>query len=195
MKGLTELTDLSGLSAIIRRLFCLAAALVLATACLWPAPAGAVDAIRVNPDTAAIDMTKVVQYFHSPGGDTIQISTAPGADGIVRRIAVKARTAGSRPDWIAFALNNDFDQQIDRLLVAPHSRLTGSQVIWPDLGSTRITAVTASEGSSPERQPASDADIFLITLDPGATVTYVAELATPDLPQLYLWDWTLTRRR
>ena len=58
------------------------------------APAGAVDAIRVNPDTAAIDMTKVVQYFHSPGGDTIQISTAPGADGIVRRIAVKARTAG-----------------------------------------------------------------------------------------------------
>ena len=106
----------------------------------------------------------------------------------MRRIAVKARTAGSRPDWIAFALNNDSDQQIDRLLVAPHSRLTGSQVVWPDLGSTRITAVTASEGSSPERQPASDADIFLITLDPGATVTYVAELATPDLPQLYLWD-------
>ena len=34
MKGLTELTDSSGLSAIIRRLFCLAAALVLAIACL-----------------------------------------------------------------------------------------------------------------------------------------------------------------
>jgi hypothetical protein len=60
MKGLTELTDPSGLSAIIRRLFCLAAALVLAIACLCPTPAGAVDAIRVNPDTAAIDMTKVV---------------------------------------------------------------------------------------------------------------------------------------
>jgi diguanylate cyclase (GGDEF)-like protein/PAS domain S-box-containing protein len=187
MKGLSELRDSSGPRALLCRLFPVVVAL-LAIACLCAAPAGAVDAIRVNPDTAAIDMTKVVQYFHSPGGDTIQISTAPGADGIVRRIAVKARTAGSRPDWIAFALNNDSDQQIDRLLVAPHSRLTGSQVVWPDLGSTRITAVTASEGSSPERQPASDADIFLITLDPGATVTYVAELATPDLPQLYLWD-------
>jgi diguanylate cyclase (GGDEF)-like protein/PAS domain S-box-containing protein len=187
MKGLTELTDSSAPRrrySPFSRLLCV---LALVFAALDVRPAGAVDAIRVNPDTAAIDMTRVVQYFHVPV-DTVQISTAPGADGIVRRIAVKARVAGSHPDWIAFALNNDSDQQIDRLLVAPHSRLTGSQVVWPDLGSTRISAVTASEGSSPERVPASDADIFLITLDPGATVTYVAELATPELPQLYLWD-------
>ncbi|MFI4998126.1 MAG: sensor domain-containing phosphodiesterase, partial [Hyphomicrobiales bacterium] len=173
MKGLTELTDSSGPRPRFSLVSRIAAALALMLGWLCAAPAGAVDAIRVNPDTAAIDMTKVVQYFHSQGDtDTIQISTAPGADGIVRRIAVKSRAAGSHPDWIAFALNNDSDQQIDRLLVAPHSRLTGSQVVWPDLGSTRITAVTASEGSSPERDPASDSDIFLITLDPGATVTY-----------------------
>ena len=134
MKGPTELTASSALranSSVILRIFAL---LTLALACLQAGPAGAVDAIRVNPDTAAIDMTKVVQYFHSQNTDTIQISTAPGADGIVRRIAVKARVAGSHPDWIAFALNNDSDQQIDRLLVAPHSRLTGSQIVWPDLG-------------------------------------------------------------
>ena len=93
MKGLSELRDSSGPRALLCRLFPVVVAL-LAIACLRAGPAGAVDAIRVNPDTAAIDMTKVVQYFHSPGGDTIQISTAPGADGIVRRIAVKARTRG-----------------------------------------------------------------------------------------------------
>jgi diguanylate cyclase (GGDEF)-like protein/PAS domain S-box-containing protein len=189
MKGLIELTDSSDPHRSRLLHPWLLAAITLVAACLVAGPAGAIDAIRVNPETAAIDMTKVVQYFHAQGGsDTIQISTAPGPDGIVRRIAVKARTPGTHPDWIAFALNNDSDQQIDRLLVAPHSRLTGSQVVWPDLGSTRITAVTASEGSSPEREPASDADVFVITLDPGATVTYVAELAVPDLPQLYLWD-------
>ena len=29
---------------------------------------------------------------------------------------------------------------------------------------------------------------FRLTLDPGTTVTYVAELRTPNLPQLYLWE-------
>ena len=52
----------------------------------------------------------------------------------MRRIAVKARESGTRPDWIVFALTNDTDEQIDRLLVAPHFRLVGSGVIWPDLG-------------------------------------------------------------
>ena len=30
--------------------------------------------------------------------------------------------------------------------------------------------------------------MFRLTLDPGTTVTYVAELRTPSLPQLYLWE-------
>ena len=30
--------------------------------------------------------------------------------------------------------------------------------------------------------------MFLITLDPGTTVTFVAELRSSNLPQLYLWE-------
>ena len=30
--------------------------------------------------------------------------------------------------------------------------------------------------------------MFRLTLDPGTTVTYVAELRTPNLPQIYLWE-------
>jgi diguanylate cyclase (GGDEF)-like protein/PAS domain S-box-containing protein len=147
----------------------------------------AVEAVRVPIDVPVIDLTTIIERNRSDG-DVIQISTAPGPDGIVRRIAVRAKEAGARPDWIVFALTNDSDEQIDRLLVAPFHRLVGSGVIWPDLGSSRIEAITASQGLRPDREAATDADIFVITLDPGATVTFVAELKTANLPQLYLWE-------
>jgi hypothetical protein len=60
-KGLTELTDSSGPRMSLTCLSRILAMLVLAVGALCAAPAGAVDAIRVNPDTAAIDMTRVVQ--------------------------------------------------------------------------------------------------------------------------------------
>ena len=151
------------------------------------APANAIESVRVPLDAQAIDMTRAVESYSSRD-DRIQVSTAPGADGIVRRIEVRARQDGSRPSWIVFALTNDTDEQVERLLVAPHFRLVGSGVIWPDLGATRINAITASQGFSPEREESADADVFRITLDPGTTVTYVAELRTQNLPQLYLWD-------
>ena len=154
---------------------------------LYSTSAHAVEAVRVGPDASAIDLTGAIEHYRSDG-DLIQISTAPGRDGIVRRIAVKARESDTRPDWIVFALTNDTDEQIDRLLVAPHFRLAGSGVIWPDLGSSRLAAITASEGIRPEREQSPDADVFLITLDPGTTVTYVAELRTPNVPQVYLWE-------
>jgi PAS domain-containing protein len=150
-------------------------------------PALAVEAQRVPLDVPVLDLTDVVERNKSDG-DVIQISTAPGADGIVRRIAVRARESGARPDWIVFALTNDSDEQIDRLLVAPFHRLIGSGVVWPDLGDRRIEAITASQGLRPEREEAPDADIFQITLDPGTTVTFVAELKSPNLPQLYLFE-------
>jgi diguanylate cyclase (GGDEF)-like protein/PAS domain S-box-containing protein len=147
----------------------------------------AIESIRVPLDAQAIDLTQAVEHYASQG-DTLEVSTAPGADGIVRRIEVSARTPGAHPSWIVFALTNDSDEQIERLIVAPHFRLVGSGVIWPDLGSTRIAAITASQGFAPERQDSDDSDVFRLTLDPGTTVTYVAELHTPNLPQIYLWQ-------
>jgi diguanylate cyclase (GGDEF)-like protein/PAS domain S-box-containing protein len=167
--------------------FALALLLAMLSLGAWSSPASAVEAVRVTLDAKAIDLTPMVERYRSEG-DEIRISTAMGRDGIVRRIAVKAREAGSRPDWIVFALTNETDEQIDRVLVAPHFRMTGSGVIWPDLGSSRIAAITASQGIRPERQDNADADMFLITLDPGTTVTFVAELASSNLPQLYLWQ-------
>jgi diguanylate cyclase (GGDEF)-like protein/PAS domain S-box-containing protein len=151
------------------------------------APAGAVDSVRVPLAAQAIELTSKIES-HNAQGDRILVSTAPGADGIVRRIEVRAKEAGAQPAWIVFALTNDTDEQIERLIVAPHFRLVGSGVVWPDLGATRISAITASQGFPPEREESSDADVFRLTLDPGTTVTYVAELRTPNLPEVILWE-------
>ncbi|HZZ62624.1 MAG TPA: EAL domain-containing protein [Roseiarcus sp.] len=150
-------------------------------------PALAVRSVRVSADSDAIDLTRAVERY-SAQGDRIQVSTAPGPDGIVRRIEVSALEAGVQPSWIVFALTNDSDEQLTRLIVAPHFRLVGSGVVWPDLGASRITTITASQGQAPEREDNPQADVFRLTLDPGTTVTYVAELRTPNLPQLYLWE-------
>jgi len=148
-------------------------------------PAHAVDAISVRTDAPAIDLTGVLEFQHSDT-DRIQVSTAPGPDGIVRRIEVRAREGGK--NWVVFALTNTTDEQIDRLIVVPHYRIVSSGLLWPDLGLSRIATITPSAGDRPDRQDSSTADIFRITLDPGAVVTYVVELRTDAIPQLYLWE-------
>jgi diguanylate cyclase (GGDEF)-like protein/PAS domain S-box-containing protein len=147
--------------------------------------AQALEAVNVHSDASAIDLTDAVELEHTEG-DRIQVSTAPAADGIIRRIEVRARGGGS--NWAVFALANNGDEQIDRLVVAPHYRMVGSGLLWPDLGLSRIVYITPSSGDPPDRQDGPGADVFRITLDPGTVITFVAELRTDNLPQLYLWE-------
>ena len=154
-------------------------------AVLGVSSAAAVEAVNIRVDAAAIDLTDAVDFQHTDG-DRLQVSTAPGADGIIRRIEVRAREAGS--NWAVFALANNGDEQIDRLIVAAHYRMVGSGLLWPDLGLSRIVYITPSSGDPPERLDNPNADVFRVTLDPGTVITFVAELRTPNLPQLYLWE-------
>src|SRR5258708_8072426 len=110
----------------------LAAACALLMAGLFGvAPARAIDAVKVRLDAPAIDLTAATDRLHSEG-DRLQVSTAPGTDGIIRRIEVRAREANN--NWAVFALANNSDEQIDRLIVMPHYRMGGSGLMWPDLG-------------------------------------------------------------
>ena len=160
---------------------------VLVAAILFAGPTFALEAISVPLDATTIDLTQAVERYANQG-ENIQVSTAPGTDGIVRRIEVRSERPEGDSDWVVFALANPSDEQIDRLLVAPHYLMVGSRIIWPDLGSERIAALTPSEGFAPERIESTEADIYRITLDPGAIVTYVGELGSPNLPQLHLWE-------
>ena len=78
-------------------------------------PAHAIDAVSVRSDAPAIDLTAVLDHQRSET-DRIQVSTAPGTDGIVRRIEVRAREGGQ--NWVVFALANNTDDQLDRLTAA-----------------------------------------------------------------------------
>ena len=93
-------------------------------------PARAVDAVSVRSDAPAIDLTAILNHQRSEA-DRIQVSTAPGTDGIVRRIEVRAREGGQ--NWVVFALANNTDDQLDRLIVAPHYRIVSSGLLWPDI--------------------------------------------------------------
>ena len=150
------------------------------------APAAAFEVITVPEDVNAINLSDVVEVTPGENG-RVQLSTAPGADGIIRRIEVLAADSGTSPSWALFALSNESDQQIERLLVAPYFRLPGSGIFQPDLGDKRFRALTPSAGIRPVRLSDPEADVFEVTLDPGATVTFVAELASGTLPELYLW--------
>ena len=121
---------------------------------LSAAPAArAVEAVNVRLDAPAIDLTAATE-LQKTDTDRIQVSTAPGADGIVRRIEVRAREGGT--NWAVFALTNNSDEQIDRLIVVPHYRMVGSGLFWPDLGLSRIATITPSTGDRPVRQEADD---------------------------------------
>ena len=162
-----------------------ALAAVVSIVSLTASPVRAVEAVSVRVDLAAIDLTDVAELLKSEGG-RIQVSTAPGSDGIVRRMEVPAREVGT--NWAVIALANSSDEQIDRLIVVPHYQMVGSKILWPDLGLSRVVNITPSAGDRPDRQDSATADIFRITLDPGTVVTYIAELRTDKLPQIYLWE-------
>src|SRR3982074_2811207 len=93
-------------------------------------PARAIDAVSVRSDAPAIDLTAILDHQHSDT-DRLRAPTPPASAGIVRRIEVRAREGGQ--NWVVFALANNTDDQLDRLIVAPHYRILSSGLLWPAL--------------------------------------------------------------
>ena len=156
-------------------------------ALVFAVAAEAAEPVKISRDDTALDLTATTDIYANQG-EAFQVSTAAGTDGIRRRIEVRASSGNHQGDWAVFALANVSEEQLERVIVAPHFRLVGSRVFWPDLGSQRIISITPSEGFALDRQPSDDSDVFRITLNPGAVITFVAELTAPQLPQIYLWE-------
>ena len=149
--------------------------------------AQALEPVSVSVDDIALDITNAIDRYKRQDG-TLKISTAPDAEGIVRRIEVRSKKEDGISHWAVFSLANTSDEQIDRLIVAPHYRMVNSKIVWPDLDTNRILAITPSEGFALDRQNDTEADVFFLTLDPGAVITLIAEQKTDKLPKLYLWE-------
>ncbi len=148
--------------------------------------AAAMAPIVVQPDQERIEITTLGDAYEGRG-DSLQVETAAGSDGVSGRMTVRSSTPGANPNWMVFALSNKTDKPLERWLTADRYTVTGSGTIWPDLDARRIDAVTPSIGFVPERIRSDKADVFRITLEPGQTITYVAELSTERFARLYLW--------
>ncbi len=146
----------------------------------------ALKTIEINNDVDRIEITAQGEAYEARG-DALQIETAPGADGVRGRMSVRAATPGTNPAWFVFALTNTTDKPIERWLVADRYGTVGSGVVWPDLDARRVDAVTPSVGFVPERIKNDRADVFRLTVEPGQTITFVAELASERYARLYLW--------
>ncbi len=166
----------SALSGLLVFLFCWALA----------APASALKPIVVTPEKDHLEITTLGDAYEGRG-DSLMIETAAGGDGVTGRISVKAATPGTNPNWIVFALTNPTDKPIERWLTADRYTMAGSGVIWPDLDARRIEAVTPSIGFVPQRIRSDRADIFALTVEPGQTITYVAELSSERFARIHLW--------
>ena len=163
------------------------AMLLLSAALLAHAPGAlALETIEINNDADRIEITARGEAYEARG-DALQIETAPGADGVRGRMSVRAATPGTNPAWFVFALTNTTDKTVERWLVADRYGTVGSGVVWPDLDARRVDAVTPSVGFVPERIKNDRADVFRLTVEPGQTITFVAELASERYARLYLW--------
>lgn len=149
-------------------------------------PALALKPIVVPADADRIDITTLGEV-HEGRGDSLQVESAASRDGAVGRMAVRATTPGTNPNWIVFALTNPSDKPLERWVTADRYNIVGSGAVWPDLDARRIEAVTPSVGFVPERIKSDRADIFRITLEPGQTITYVAELSSERFARIFLW--------
>ncbi len=148
--------------------------------------AQAMTPIAVQPDLERIEITTLGDAYEGRG-DSLQVETSAGADGVTGRMTVRASIPGANPNWMVFALSNKTDRPMERWLTADRYTVSGSGTVWPDLDARRIEAVTPSIGFVPERIKSDKADVFRITLEPGQTITYVAELSTERFARIYLW--------
>jgi diguanylate cyclase (GGDEF)-like protein/PAS domain S-box-containing protein len=145
----------------------------------------ALEPIDITNDLERLDILPRGEL--QPAGDQATIKTVPDSDGVSQPFVSDATTPGTRPGWFAFALRNITDKQVERWLVVDRYNPAASGVWLPDLDARRIEKINYSRGYAPERIKSDRADVFRITLEPGRTITYVAELSSDRIAGIYLW--------
>ena len=100
--------------------------------------AAAMAPIVVQPDQERIEITTLGDAYEGRG-DSLQVETAAGSDGVSGRMTVRSSTPGANPNWMVFALSNKTDKPLERWLTADRYTVTGS--------GTHVTVAFLPEGS------------------------------------------------
>jgi diguanylate cyclase (GGDEF)-like protein/PAS domain S-box-containing protein len=165
----------------------LCAVLVLAAALIAGlAPAHAeLKAIDIGDDQERLDIRSLGELHER--GDSVMIKSVPEKGGLTQTWSADASVPGTKPAWFAFALRNTTDKQVERWLVVDRYNPAVSGVLMPVLDASRVEKIAHQKGYAPVRIDSDRADIFRIILEPGSTVTFVAELWSEQVADFFLW--------
>ncbi len=117
----------------------------------------------------------------------VAVLAAEDEDGRIHRFEVES-TDGSATYWLVFALHNATGRALDLVFDLPHASSLPSAGLRETFDASRLLRLSVSEGAMPVRQLVRTGDRFSIFLAEGARVTFIAELASPDIDLARLLD-------
>ncbi len=103
-------------------------------------------------------------------------------------MSLKANGVGQPHRWVVFTVSNPDRVSRDLVLVISHQNFSSSRVIWPRRNGSVILGVQASSGPPTRNLFVLGADAVAIKVEPDATVSYAAELASATLEHAMLWQ-------
>ena len=139
--------------------------------CLRPfAPALALDAIIVSAEAERVAILSAVEISDNARGGKI----------------------------LRFALVNESQKPVTRIIATPNLPVMDSGLVWPFLAGPRLFSLKVQKGKAALQRLSRSRDLFSLTLGPGESVVLVAR--TPDRlpPELYIWNpasFTADRQR
>ncbi|WP_342643016.1 EAL domain-containing protein [Rhodoligotrophos ferricapiens] len=161
--------------------------LVLGWMFIYPTEAGARDVVATNFNAPSVDLTGVIEYLETSNKEIV-VPVPAGDGGRETAMTVTAKGPGTTHRFAAFTLYNEEPLPRDFVLVARWPGYIGSGLFWPRFGGMQVLNMQGAPGLQPQRLAQSHSDTFTLRLNPGETVTYVAELTGGDIDHLTLWQ-------
>ena len=121
------------------------AALVVAAFALFAGTGGAnaLTPIPVQADQDRVEITTLGDAYEGRG-DSLQVETAVGGEGVSGRMTVRASVPGTSPNWMVFALTNKSDKSLVCLPSAPSTSNTRAAPPTFEILATLLSAMEKS---------------------------------------------------
>ena len=148
--------------------------------------ADARDVVATNFNAPSVDLSSVIEYLETSEKEIV-VPVPTEGEGTPTAMTVTAKGPGDVHRFAVVTLYNEEPLPREMVLVSRWPGFVGSGLIWPHFDGTQILTVQAAPGLPPKRLSETQSDTYSLTLDPGSTVTVVAELVGDQVSNLSLW--------
>lgn len=145
------------------------------------------DIISLPSDVGSLELSPTLERKEQ-GNPELRVQTAPDGSGTSFEIIVDAKGRGPIYRWVIFSLRNVSRSRLEYVVFTQRQGFNGSGLYSRKIQSKPILALRASGGLQPVLKEDSNGQEVRLTLLPGQTITYVAELRGPWPDSLTLWQ-------